>query len=192
MLKAPKGAVEQISGAGGRFVFPDGNYGAVLEEVRMRPIPTSEQTGDPFAGWVSDDGSVLGLQFGQMDPLDHEAEVGEQKFFVDITLRDGELTLEDVDIEERGVAAWQLQRSARTLLNFFTATGHATEDEDGNIVVSDDAIDELEQGKLTGMAVGMKIGNRKESITKYKTRLREDPKAERRVYDFVQSFFELD
>lgn len=188
-LRAPKGAVEQISGDGERFVFPAGNYAAVLEEVRIRDIPTND-AGESFAGFVSVDGAVLGLQFGQLDPLDViEADVGDRKFFVDITLRDGELTLDDVDLDERGAAAWQLQRSARTLLNFFVATGHAHENGDGTIEVSDEAIAELESGKLNGAAIGIGILNRRESAAKYKQRLADDPKAKRRQYDGVRTFF---
>ena len=62
MLKAPKGAVDQIAGDQD-FTFPAGSYEAVLEAVRTREIPTDE-AGSPFAGWETDEGTVLGLQFG--------------------------------------------------------------------------------------------------------------------------------
>ncbi len=188
-LKAPKGSVDQIGGAVD-YTFPAGSFSGVLEEVREREIPTNAE-GEPFAGWVSTDGSVLGLQFGQMEPLDIDADPGDRKFFVDITVRDGELALDDVDLEERGCPTWQLQRSARTVLNLFSATGHAVEDEEGFVVVPDDALAELEAGKLNGLSIGLVIGNRKESLAKYKQRLMADPKAERRIFDFVQTFFAL-
>lgn len=187
-LKAPRGAVETLAGSGEEFVFPPGNYEAVLEEVREREIPTNAQ-GEPFAGFVTADGTVLGLQFGSITPIDVDVEIGDRKYFMDITLRDGERTIEDVDVENRDEPAWQLQRSARRLVNLFLAMGPVNENSDGTIEVPDEAIAELEAGALNGARVGFTIVNRKESAKRFRERKVEDPSAERRVFDEISSFF---
>ena len=191
MLSAPTGAVEQISGGADRFTFPPGQYEAMLEEVRVREIPTDDAD-NPYAGWANSDGVVLGLQFGSIEPLDvkQDVEIGERKFFVDITLRDGEIGIADVDISERNVEHWQIQRSARSVLNLGRATGHATE-EDGQTMLPDAFLEELENGQLNGLTVGLEIGNRQESAKKFKQRRKDNPDAERRVYDFLQTFFSV-
>ena len=192
-LSAPVGQVETLASTQERFVFPEGDYEAVLDQVHIGEIPTAED-GTPFAGWVGTEGTVLSLQFGSMSPLgevDEDApEIGDRKYFVKITLNDGEISLDDVDINERNVDHWQLQRSARTILNFLMAAGHA-EEVDGIVTVADETIELLEEGGLDGSSVGMSIINRKESTQAFKRRLKQDESVERRTFDNLGKFFSL-
>jgi len=140
-------------------VFPKGSWCGTIDSVRVRELP-------PWAnidgrGYSCDDGEVLSIQFGTNRPLDGQDECGEKKHFVDFVIRDGEETSETVDVMDRGVSCWQLQKGTRLLANLGAAMGQTEvlEIEDGTsmTVVAEDFLDNLKSGAFDNEEVSFGV-----------------------------------
>jgi len=157
----PLAQAESLVGGDDR-PFPPGPWQGVIEEVRTKPLPSNN--GQPFAGYETTDGEILTLILGQNRPLDGQEDVGNRKFFVDIVLRDGNRQMGEVDITEREVPYWQLQRSARIVANLARALGQVEEVQmpDGStaVAVMEGFVDALAAGQFDGTQIGFEIVHR--------------------------------
>ena len=87
---------------GGSDWVPDtGDWQMTLEEVYEAELP-SDENGNPYQGYVTTDGEQINLQFGSLQPLNgQEGPSGNQKFFVRMTLRDGDEDITTIDTKDK-------------------------------------------------------------------------------------------
>lgn len=164
LIMVPAKDAEAGLASSGQSVFPEGNYSGRIDVVRSRTIPVGND-GEPFAGFSTDDGEVLGIQIGSCKALEGQEEVGERKIFVDIVTRDGENDLTNVNLKDRGVAHWKLQQSARLSINLAIALGVAELQDangDGTFWTAPTSfIDSLRAGEYDGMNIGFRVTHRR-------------------------------
>jgi len=162
-IMIPKAQAEAPVGDGGNGVFPKGSWCGVIDAAVVRDLPPWAGD-DGNNGFSCEDGEVLNLQFGSNRPLDGQDEIGEKKHFVAIVVRDGEETVETVDVGDRDCAAWKLQQGARMLANLGIALGQTEEleTEEGEVmtVVEEDFLENLREGAFGGHEVAFAITHR--------------------------------
>lgn len=153
---------QKVSASRGDFTWPTGPYRGVIEETDVRPLP--EWAGDnPNNGWESTDGEVLSIQLGQLNHLEEDAEIGNRKFFVPempnspgLTIRDGNITVEDVDVTDGDAAHWKLQRAANYIGRLARALGQI--ETNGDFAsVRDGFVEDLASGKFNGSEIGFEL-----------------------------------
>ena len=158
-IMIPTSQAEAPVGDGGSDVFPKGSWCGTIDQVRIRDLP-------PWAdiagrGYGCDDGEVLSIQFGTNRPLDGQDACGEKKHFVDFVIRDGEETLETIDVTDRGSDCWQLQKSARMFANLGAAMGQTEilENEEGESMtcLADDFLDNLKSGAFDNEEIAFNV-----------------------------------
>lgn len=156
----PQSQIESLRGSAGDFVWPEGAYEATMESFTVKDLP-STQSGDPFAGYETTDGTLLTIRLGSIQPLEEGmGEVGNRKIFVDIVISDGEHTLQNVDVSVQGAAYWQIQKSAKMVGNLALALG-AVDFVGEDVEVQDGFLDALVNGEYTGQRIGFVLFNRK-------------------------------
>lgn len=143
--------------------IPTGSWKGVIESTNVRPFPdfVAQNIRDGRnTGYENADGQILSIQIGQTTPLEGQESYGNRKVFVDFVLRDGERTLDTVDTTERGVAHWQLQKSARMVGNLALALDQVTRAEVNGaqvVMVNDGFIAALMDESFNGQEVGFNI-----------------------------------
>lgn len=170
LISVPVDQAENPSGGkNSNTPFPAGPWTGTIDIVRSRAIPTNDN-GQPYSGWQNTDGEVLGIQIGGNTGMDSQEGVGDRKFFVDLTVSDGQLDLTNVELNAFPYASWQLQKSAKRIVNLALALNVATLVEDNGAsawTVPDTFVDSLRNGEFNGMALGYDVIHRK---TKSETR----------------------
>ena len=164
-LRVPKARAEKPRG--GRE-FPEGLWLMELEAVTTREI---DPAANPKLQWMfneNDKGNkryagataeTLGIQFGQAEALEEEQdEAGNQKLFVDLTLRDGTTYIDEVGEDARGVG-YQISIDGSLFTNLALALKQAYE-EDGYYQPTDDFRDQLASGAFVGVQVKVKVFHR--------------------------------
>jgi len=161
LIVMPAESATNLVGSGSKL-FPAGPWQGRIDVVRSKGVPMSN--GKPFAGYESDSGEVLSLQIGTNFALDGQDDVGEQKFFVDITVEDGDNNLSNVDVTTYKCPHWQLQRGAKRMMNLAIALGAATlvgSNGDQQWTVEEDFVEQLRSGSFDGMPIGFSVLHRK-------------------------------
>ena len=163
-FRIPKRAAESLKSES--QPFPAGPWIGEFEDVEVRSLPDwSEWKKPESSGYESTDGEELSIQIGRNRfagnvPSGEEAPtVGEKKKFFNLVLRDGNRTVEDVDVDARSVSYFKLQKSARMLANLAIALGWTDEAGD-SIEVRDGFVDALRSGAFKGDRVGFTIYHR--------------------------------
>ena len=157
-IMVPKARAEAPVG-GGEFTFPEGSFIAEIEQVRTKPFP---EWLAGRAGYASSEGEITSIQLGAITPTEGDGNVGNRKFFIDFTTRDGEVSVEaGPDIPE---VSWQMQKSAALLTNLAQALGATDEVEmegETYVVTTDGFLEQLKSGELSGSRVGFTTFHRK-------------------------------
>ncbi len=162
LIVVPAEQAETLATSGASNLFPSGPWQGRIDLVRTRGIPT-DKSGNTFAGYESDDGEVLSLQIGTTSPLDGQNSVGDQKFFVDIAVRDGSIDLTNIDVGMYNSPNWQLQMGARRIVNLAISLGAATlsgTNGDAAWSVEEDFVSELAGGAFDGREIGFTVKHR--------------------------------
>lgn len=147
------------------FTWPVGAYRGTIEEVHSREFP--DWAGDnPNNGWESEDGEILSIQIGQLEAVDVEetdVNIGNRKFFPPempnspgLTVRDGPLTVEDVDPTDGDAAHWKLQRAYDYLMRL-AKTLNQVQTLNGNVVADEDFVTRLRNGAFNGREIGFEL-----------------------------------
>ena len=115
---------ELLTIEGGSDFIPDsGPWQMVLEQVYEAELP-SDENGDPFQGYVTTDGEQVNLQFGTLQPMNgQEGPPGNNKFFVRMTLRDGDEDITTLDVADSKTDYRNLRTSVRRLASLSLALG---------------------------------------------------------------------
>ena len=161
-IMVPKSTLEDFGKARDSH-FPEGTWIVALEEVREKGFPEfigANVAKGVNAGYTSGEGEILGLQFGGARSADGTDDTN-QKLFLDIITRDGEISVEaGPDIPE---SSWQMQRSATIMALLAQACG-ATEDVpyEGKTYTktTDDFLEQLKAGEFNGTSFGVETYHR--------------------------------
>lgn len=159
-LILPQQQIESLRGNGGDFEWPAGAYEGTFEHFEIRDLPATSD-GRPFAGYATIDGTRLSIHLGNLTPLEGQGDVGNRKYFLDLTIGDGEHSLTNVDVTAKDVDYWQLQKSAKLIGNLAMALGATKVTEDGQVEVEESFLDDLMSGAYAGQKIGFVIYNRK-------------------------------
>lgn len=161
-LTIPSDRLDQKRSEQSEFTWPQGAYRGTIERVRSDELPP--WAGDnPRNGWADTDGERLSLQIGSVSAIDEiPVEIGNRKFFADmggdLTVRDGPLTVEDVDVTQRDVPHWKLLNSAEFLGRLANALGAAQAN--GENVEAEGFVEDLRSGAYDGREIGFEIFHR--------------------------------
>jgi hypothetical protein len=130
---------------GGSDFIPDsGDWQMRLEEVYEAELP-SDDDGNPYQGYVTTDGEQINLQFGTLQPMNGQTgPPGNNKFFVRITLRDGEEDITTLDVTDKQTDYRNLRTSIRRLASLAPAMGQT---------FSTEFVEYLRQGEFKDKAV---------------------------------------
>jgi hypothetical protein len=158
----PSSLLDSEIGGGGRFVFPPTAYRGVISEVRV----SSPNMAEIWSGYTSDDVDQVSLQmgdiealegFGQKDADEITEEIGDRTFFIQFTIRDGDLDFSNVDITDRKSPNWQLQRGLRLFGMVARALGAGEQTENG-FVPDFELLDDLLKGEGISPVRGNSLG----------------------------------
>lgn len=160
MFTIPRSAVNaQVAGAQSEFKFATGLYSGTLETFDYKDLPRAAN-GSPFAGYATTVGNRLTIRLGDIEPLEETSSskdaIGNRKYFVDIVLSDGDLTIDTVDVNERDAAHWQLQGSAKIVATLAQALGE-TEEVGEDVAITDGFLGALQNGAYAGTRIGFKL-----------------------------------
>ena len=163
-LIVPQTQAETPTG-GGKKIFPAGPWIGTIDDVRLGGHPPFvDVAANPNAGYIADDGERMSLQLGSNEPMDGQDPVGNLKYFAEFTTRDGDLSIEDVDVTEKDVPYWQLQSSARLLANLALALGQTETVTLPNgttgVAVVEGFLQALQDGAFNGTRVGFEVYHR--------------------------------
>lgn len=157
-IMIPQQQAERPRGSGASKTQPKGAWEGSIDEVRERSFPDwVDPVGRPKSGYASTDGEILSLQFGDQVPLESQEDYGKGKLFVDLVIRDGDTTLETVNVSDRNSKSWKLQEGARMLVNLAIALGQTetVDTDDGPMTaIREGFLDALRSGEYTGQRVG--------------------------------------
>lgn len=154
-ISIPTRQVENLRGSDSEKIFGAGSWRGKITQVDMKDLP-ARSDGTPFAGYQSTEGQRLAIRIGNNQPMEGQDEVGGMLWFEDIVLQDGELDIYSIDVTAKGHPSWQLQKSARKLVNLAMALGQ-TEEQDGSVVVNDGFVESLAAGEFNGTDIGFVI-----------------------------------
>ena len=148
--------------------FPAGEWLWEIEEIRTREIDPSA---NPKLQWMftpndngnqryaGDTAETIGIQLGKAQPLaDGQEDAGDQKMFVDITLRDGDVFIDEVDDNATGVG-YQILVDGALFTNLALALGQAYK-QDGYVYPADDFREQLAAGAFKGFKIAGKVVTR--------------------------------
>jgi len=155
-IMVPTDQAEAPVGDGVDTPFPKGQWQGEICGIHMGDLPP--WVGTEGAGYVAEnpeDGVVLSIELGNNKSLDGQDSFGyDRKHFVPFVIKDGDETLETIDVSDRKSKSWQLQRSARLITNLAMALGETEEleTEEGVMmtVVAEDFLDNLKSGVFNG------------------------------------------
>lgn len=160
MFTVPTRALDAQQKGPQEFKFATGLYAGTLESFSLKDLP-AQADGRPFNGYATTSGTRLTCRITDMEPLDDDAspksDIGNRNYFIDIVMGDGDLTIENVDVNERDVAHWQLQRSALLVASLAAALGETQDDGAGNTVITDGFMEALASGGYVGTRVAFKL-----------------------------------
>lgn len=163
-LAIPAREAESLRNTGtSNKLWPVGTWKGTFEDFSVRDLPTSRE-GVLFKGYTGPTGERLAITIGENQPLDGQDDVGGQKRFVDITLRDGPYSLETTPYADIPETSWQLKASARVLVNLAAALDQIDmvgEGDESQCVVKDGFVDMLRDGAFKGQDIGYVIYHRK-------------------------------
>ena len=171
-LKVLKQQAEAPVGAGGDRVFPKGLWKFTLlkpTKERTRPTPDFMHNADTTPKDKSprvagNDGEILSIWLGNAEPMRPEqGQPGQQIFFQDFIIRDGDTKIDDLDVDNPGTAGWQIQRDARLIANLAIALGATTEVSEGDktyVELADNFVELLQNGTFDGQAVVAEVAHR--------------------------------
>lgn len=178
LFTIPKRNTESLRGSGDQ-PFGAGQWVGTIEEIFIKDDLPSDNEGKPFAGYASTEGEEISIQLGSNTPLDGQEDVGNRKFFVQITTADNGLTLATVDTTERKAPHWKLQRSVALTANLAIALGYV-EDDGENVTVREDFIDALKDGAFKDQKIGFVVYHRKG---------KKNAEGKVPLYDAIDTFF---
>lgn len=168
----------EVGVGGGDVAFPPNPYRATIRNVRRKNLGermTQSGAAEPWAGYASFDVEQVGVEFKPVVPLDDPTSeiaetIGERPYFLDLTIRDGEHQLDNIDPSERGVDHWQLQQSYTRVAQLAAAVGAIQNGE-----IPDAFFDDLADDVFNGQEVILKITNRTSKGNTYDNVARIDP-----------------
>ena len=148
--------------------FPTGDWQWEIEEIRTREI---DPTANPKLGWMFETNErgnrryagptaeTVSLQLGKEQALGNgQEDPGDQKLFVDITLRDGDVCVDEVGenaTEEQGVG-YQIAIDGAMYANLALALGQAYK-ADGFVMPADDFREQLLSGSFKGVTIAGRV-----------------------------------
>lgn len=148
--------------------FPKGDWQWEIEEIRLREI---DPKANPKLGWMFETNErgnrryagptaeTVSLQLGRATALnDGQEDPGDQKLFVEITLRDGDVYIDEVGenaTEEQGVG-YQIAIDGALYANLALALGQAYK-QDGFVMPADDFRTQLVDGAFKGVNVAGRV-----------------------------------
>lgn len=151
-ISIPTRQAESLRGSDSEKIFSAGAWRGKILQTDVKDLP-SRNDGSPFAGYQSTEGQRLAVRIGENTPVDGQDDVGGMLWFEDIVLQDGELDIYSIDVTAKNHPSWQLQKSARKLVNLAMALGQ-TEEVDGNVVVNEGFVEALAAGEFNGTELG--------------------------------------
>jgi hypothetical protein len=157
-LKVLKQQAETPVG-GGSKLFPKGKWLFTLISPApefMHNAATTAADKTPRAS--GDDGEILSIWLGNAQPVGdgQQDSPGDMKFFQDFVIRDGDVEIGSLDLDNAGSAGWQIQRDARLLANLAIALGATTEVTQGKLTyveVVENFVELLKEGSFDGQQV---------------------------------------
>lgn len=163
-IRVPDETLDQEVGTGGGEVaFPPNPYRATIRRTRRKNLGermTQAGATEPWAGYDSFDVEQIGIEFKPVTPLDDPTgevaeTIGQRPYFLDLTIRDGEHQLGNIDPSDNDVDYWQLQQSYTRVAQLAAAVGALRNGE-----IEDSFFDNLANGEFNGQEVILKITNR--------------------------------
>lgn len=148
--------------------YPQGEWLWEIEEIRLREIDPSA---NPKLAWMfqeNDKGNkryagptaeTISLQLGKAQALaDGQEAPGEQKLFVELTLRDGDVYIDEVgeNAQETQGVGYQITIDGAMYANLALALGQAFK-QDGFVSPADDFREQLTSGAFKGFKVAGKV-----------------------------------
>lgn len=148
--------------------YPIGEWLWEIDEIRLREIDPSA---NPKLGWMfapNDNGNVkyrgptaetISLQLAKPTALaDGQEDPGEQKFFVEFTLRDGEVYVDEIgeDAQEKQGVGYQIAVDGAVYVNLALALGQAIK-ADGFVTPADGFREALIDGEFKGFKIAGKV-----------------------------------
>jgi hypothetical protein len=123
--------------------YPVGEYEMVIQTVYENPLGQTSD-GKPFNGYQTTDGEQISLQVGDFTPLNGSVSApGNNKAFIKICLRDGDMDITQVDPSDRTYR--QLAQGLRKIHALANALG-----EDASV----EFVKALAEGHFNGTKVG--------------------------------------
>ena len=182
-LKILKQQAEAPVGSGNK-AFPKGTWKFTIlnpadyNRERCRPTPEFMHNAEETAAQnvklpenkqktpriAAETGEILSIWLGNADAmLPGQDSAGDQKFFQDFVIKDGDIDIGSLDVDNPNGAGWQIQRDARLLANLAIALGATVEVTQGDKVyveLADNFVDLLKDGAFDGQQVVAEISHR--------------------------------
>lgn len=132
---------DMLEFGGGADWYPKGDYEVALDKVYTQDLPSSPE-GEPYRGYVTTEGEQVSIQFGDFTPNNGaDAPPGNNKAFLKIVLRDGEMGVVNVDPKDENYT--ELAKGKRRLASLAEALEVTYDD-------PQDFIDDLKAGVFNG------------------------------------------
>jgi hypothetical protein len=141
----------EVGGAAGDFQPAAGPWQMTLEAIYEQDLPSDDQ-GEPFRGYVTTEGRIISVQFGDLVPLDGQPDAGNFKFFQKFCLVDGEVDITSGEAQTEGTEYQQVNKGLRRLGSLAPALGQT---------LSTEFVDALTSGLYNNRQVGVIVGARK-------------------------------
>jgi hypothetical protein len=158
----PTTQVNEPAVQGGDRPFPEGVYIGTIAEpttgIRQRIAPDFFSEGEN-PQIVGQDGDLLGVWLTDNQRLDEGDDPGQQIYFLDLIVRDGDTEIEALDLENPNGVGWGITRDARYFVQLAHALGAVTE-EDGYVVPAPSFRTLLQQGTFDGARVQYEVRHR--------------------------------
>jgi len=150
--------------------FPEGVWMFTIEESRLKQIERTDKMDWAFSpnakgnvAYKGKDAETVSLQLGQAQPLEEgQDDAGAQKVFCELTIRDGDVTIENVDNSvdmDKQPVGYRILIDTGLFVNLALALGQAYE-EGGDVIPSDDFREQLAGGAFNGFKVVAQVKHR--------------------------------
>jgi hypothetical protein len=158
-----------VEATGGDFKWPATSYAGTIRAVRVSNPKMSDRL---WAGFESMDAEQISLEIANLEVLEPTQDlteteiseyIGDRPYFIQLTVRDGSNTFENVDPTERNATNWQLQRGLRDFVRLAQALGAVETDAAGNLTPDMSLLDELNNdgGDVLGTQIGFSVVHNK-------------------------------
>ena len=158
-----------VESTGGDFKWPATSYAGTIRAVRVSSPKMNDRL---WAGFESMVAEQISLEVANLEVLEPTQDkdvtelseyIGDRPYFIQMTVRDGSNTFENVDPTEKNATNWQLQRGLRDFVRLAQALGAVETGPDGSLTPDMSLLDELNNdgGEVLGSQVGFSIVHNK-------------------------------